>query len=62
MDYIHFSGIEKNVSVRILNTDGRIIQSFKSINPKNGILVQDLPKGNYLLEIVGKDTIKFLKL
>ena len=60
-DYIYFTGEEKDITVEIMDINGKVLQKQNKINSKNGIQIKLLPKGNYVLNATGIDDIKTFK-
>lgn len=60
-NYIYFSDENEVLSIRIIDLNGKEVKRSENINTSNGIQVQSLPKGNYLLEVKGIDFNKILK-
>jgi translation initiation factor 1 (eIF-1/SUI1) len=63
-DKIYFSESSEPLSIEITNLKGEKIMEFQHILPAEGLQVQSLKKGYYLMNVCGtetKKTIKFLK-
>ena len=54
------SGVNKNVKINLLNTNGTLLQSIPAQDYSTIINVSSLPQGLYLLQI-GEQVIKFIK-
>ncbi|HMG14843.1 MAG TPA: T9SS type A sorting domain-containing protein, partial [Saprospiraceae bacterium] len=63
--YVYNAGINTGINnAEIINLSGQLVKSIKLNNSKEGIALDDLNPGNYIIRISGKDTneiIQFIK-
>ncbi|WP_262148788.1 BspA family leucine-rich repeat surface protein [Chryseobacterium foetidum] len=59
-DFIYFKNLKNGVSYRIFDSSGRLV--LENVLEKNQIDIRNLAKGNYIIQIVSKNTVKSLKI
>jgi hypothetical protein len=55
--FIHFSEMIQNASIEIFNSQKQVIKSFLIHHKDFAKFEIDLPKGNYKIKVIEKDTV-----